>query len=69
LRKTRNKKDIKAGLCDRVQELAVRRLAGGESVSTVVKEAGLCHQILRNWIKASAAGKLKDANSKAVKPE
>ncbi len=43
------------------KELAVKRVKDGQSISTVTKELGLGDQTLRNWIKASAEGKLKGA--------
>ncbi len=51
------------------KELAVKRVQDGQSISTVVKELGLSDQTLRNWIKASAEGKLKGAGGKVVTPE
>jgi transposase len=51
------------------KELAVKRVKDGQSVSTVVKELGLGDQTLRNWVKASAEGKLKGAGGKEVTPE
>ena len=51
------------------KELAVKRVKDGQSIAVVVKELGLGDQTLRNWIKASAEGKLKGAGSKVVTPE
>ena len=51
------------------KELAVKRVADGQAVSAVVQELGLSDQTLRNWIKASATGKLKGAGSKVITPE
>jgi transposase len=51
------------------KELAVKRVKDGQSISTVIKELGLGDQTLRNWVKASAEGKLKGAGSKGVTPE
>ena len=51
------------------KELAVKRVKAGQSISTVIKELGLGDQTLRNWVKASAAGKLRGAGSKEVTPE
>lgn len=51
------------------KELAAKRVKDGQSVSVVVKELGLSDQTLRNWVKASAAGKFKGAGSRAVTPE
>ncbi len=50
------------------KELAVKRINDGQSVSLVSKELGLSDQTLRNWVKASAAGKLGGAGSKQVTP-
>ena len=51
------------------KELAVKRIKDGQSVSKVCKELGLGDQTLRNWVKASAAGKLRGAGSREVTPE
>ena len=44
-------------------------LKDGQSVSTVCKELGLGDQTVRNWVKASAEGKLAGAGSRVVTPE
>ena len=51
------------------KELAVKRVKDGQSISAVIKELGLGDQTLRNWVKASAAGKLRGAGSREVTPE
>jgi len=51
------------------KELAVKRVKGGQSVGAVAKDLGLIEQTLRNWVKASAAGKLSGAGGKVVTPE
>jgi transposase len=51
------------------KELAVKRVKGGQSISTVIKELGLGDQTLRNWVKASAEGKRRGAGGKVVTPE
>ena len=51
------------------KELAVKRVKDGQSISSVIKELGLGDQTLRNWVKASAEGKLKGAGGKVVTPE
>ena len=51
------------------KELAVKRVTDGESIAVVVKELGLSDQTLRNWIKASAQGKLQGAGNKVVTQE
>lgn len=51
------------------KELAVKRVKSGESISTVVKDLGLGDQTLRNWVKASAEGKMNGVGSRVVTPE
>ena len=51
------------------KELAVKRVKSGQSISTVVKDLGLGDQTLRNWVKASAEGKLNGVGSRVVTPE
>ena len=51
------------------KELAVKRIKDGQSVSMVRKELGLGDQTLRNWVKASAEGKLGGAGGREVTPE
>ena len=51
------------------KELAVKRTKDGQSVSTVCKELGLSDQTVRNWVKASAEGKLNGAGGRVVTPE
>ena len=51
------------------RELAVKRIKDGQSVSTVCKELGLSDQTVRNWVKASADGKLSGAGNRVVTPE
>lgn len=51
------------------KELAVKRIKGGQSVSMVCKELGLSDQTVRNWVKASAEGKLNGAGGRVVTPE
>ena len=51
------------------KELAVKRIKDGQSVSTVCKELGLSDQTVRNWVKASAEGKLAGAGGRIVTPE
>ena len=40
---------------------AVRLVRGGEGVSSVAKSLGISGQTLHNWVKADAAGRLRDA--------
>ena len=63
------KKIPKQAYTTEFKELAVKRVTDGQAISLVVKELGLSDQTLRNWIKASAEGKLKGAGSKVVTPE
>ncbi len=51
------------------KELAVKRVKDGQSVGVVCKDLGLSEQTLRNWVKASAAGRLNGAGAKMVTPE
>lgn len=51
------------------KELAVKRINDGQSVSAVCKELGLSDQTVRNWVKASAEGKLSGAGGRVVSPE
>jgi transposase len=51
------------------KELAVKRVKDGQSVGAAAKDLGLIEQTLRNWVKASAAGKLSGAGGKVVTPE
>ena len=51
------------------KEQAVKHVKEGKSIGTVAKELGLNDQTLRNWVKASDAGKLKGVGTKVVTPE
>jgi len=51
------------------KEQAVKHVQSGKSISAVAKELGLKYQTLRNWVKASEAGKLIGAGSKVVTQE
>jgi len=51
------------------KELAVKRVADGQSIPAAAKALGLSDQTLRNWIKAAASGKLSGAGSRVVTPE
>lgn len=48
---------------------AVRLVEGGQSKASVAKSLGLVEQTVFNWVKASRAGQLSAADSKAVSPE
>jgi len=51
------------------KELAVNRVKAGQGIGGVCRELGLSDQTLRNWVKAAAAGRLRGAGGKEVKPE
>lgn len=51
------------------KELAVKRVKDGQTAGAVAKELGLIEQTLRNWVKASAEGRLQGAGAKVVTPE
>ena len=51
------------------KELAVKRVQVGQAVGAVAKDLGLIEQTLRNWVKASGAGKLNGAGTRRVTPE
>ena len=51
------------------KELAVKRVKAGETIPATAKELGLSDQTLRNWVKASEAGKLSGAGGRNVTPE
>lgn len=63
------KKIPKQAYTTEFKELAVKRVADGQTIVLVAKELGLSDQTLRNWIKASASGKLKGAGTKVVTQE
>ena len=48
---------------------AVRLVRGGERTSSVAKTLGLSGQTLHNWVKADAAGRLREVAGKAVSAE
>jgi transposase len=47
---------------------AVDRVAAGQSITAVSDELGINDQTLRNWVKASQAGKLAGAGAKVITP-
>ena len=51
------------------KEQAVKRVKDGKSVGAVAKERGLVEQTLRNWLKASEAGRLDGPVARKVTPE
>jgi transposase-like protein len=48
---------------------AVRLVRGGERVSTAARTLGVSAQSLDNWVKAEAAGRLRDVRGKALTAE
>jgi transposase len=48
---------------------AVRLVRGGQTVSSVAKTLGLSDQTLHNWLKATAAGGLREITGKVVSAE
>ncbi len=51
------------------KEQAVKRVKDGKTVGAVAKEMGLVEQTLRNWVKASDAGRLDGPGARKVMPE
>jgi transposase-like protein len=51
------------------KEAAVQRVKDGQGVSAVARELGMSTQTLRNWLKASEAGKLNGRGAKVVTAE
>ncbi|MFZ6755998.1 IS3 family transposase [Undibacterium sp. Ji50W] len=51
------------------KELAIKRVAEGDSIPATAKALGLSDQTLRNWVKAAASGKLNGVGSRVVTPE
>ena len=48
---------------------AVRLVRGGERVSTAARTLGVSVQSLDNWVKAEAAGRLRDVRGKTLTAE
>jgi len=48
---------------------AVRLVRGGETMSAVARTLGVSAQSLDNWVKAEAAGRLRDVRGKALTAE
>lgn len=46
----------------------MRRVKDGQGLSAVTRELGMSTQTLRNWLKASEAGKLGSSGAKVVTP-
>ncbi len=63
------KKIPKQAYTPEFRELSVKRVQSGQSIGLVAKDLGLIEQTLRNWVKASDAGKLNSIGGKVVTPE
>ncbi|HMW18290.1 MAG TPA: hypothetical protein PKN13_08055 [Accumulibacter sp.] len=51
------------------KKLATKRVKDGQALLAVTKElGGLVEQTLRNWVKAAAVGKLRDAERDGASP-
>jgi transposase len=48
---------------------AVRLVEGGETVSSVARTLGVSFQSVDNWVKAVAAGRLRDVKGKSLSAE
>ena len=48
---------------------AIRLVQGGQTVSSAAKTLGLSDQTLHNWLKAEAAGRLREVTGKAISAE
>jgi transposase len=48
---------------------AVRLVEGGETVSAVARTLGVSFQSVDNWVKAAAAGRLRDVKGKSLSAE
>jgi transposase len=48
---------------------AIRLVQGGQTVSSAAKTLGLSDQTLHNWLKAEAAGRLREVAGKAISAE
>ena len=48
---------------------AIRLVQGGQTVSSAAKTLGLSDQTLHNWLKADAAGRLREVTGKAISAE
>jgi transposase len=48
---------------------AVRLVQGGETVAAAAKSLGISGQTLHNWVKANAAGQLREVAGKVVSAE
>ncbi|MFZ6733562.1 transposase [Undibacterium sp. Ji42W] len=51
------------------KELAIKRVAEGDSIPATAKALGLSDQTLHNWVKEAASGKLNGVGSRVVTAE
>ena len=63
------KDGVKARYTLEFKREAVRLVHGGENVSAAARMLGVSGQSLDNWVKAEAAGRLRDVRGKAVTAE
>jgi transposase len=63
------KDGVKARYTLEFKREAVRLVHGGEKISAVARTLGVSGQSLDNWVKAEAAGRLRDVRGKAVTAE
>ena len=63
------KDGVKARYTLEFKREAVRLVHGGEKVSAIARTLGVSGQSLDNWVKAEAAGRLRDVRGKAVTAE
>ena len=60
---------IRRGYTIEFKQEAVRLVRGGQSVSPVGKSLGIAGQSVDNWVKAAAAGRLRESVIKPVSAE
>ena len=60
---------IRRGYTIEFKQEAVRLVRGGQSVSSVGKGLGIAGQSVDNWVKAAAAGRLRESVIKPVNAE
>ena len=63
------KDGVKARYTLEFKQEAVRLVHGGEKISAVARTLGVSGQSPDNWVKAEAAGRLRDVRGKAVTAE
>ena len=63
------KDGVKARYTLEFEREAVRLVHGGEKISVVARTLDVSGQSLDNWVKAEAAGRLRDVRGKAVTAE